>query len=154
MTIVPISSPLPSRERVRGLGLMPRYRRRPAGIVQGQRISSTKLVLAKQMRREMTPEERILWNELRNNRRDGLHFRRQQVISGFIVDFYCDTARLAVELDGAFHDADYDAERDLALARAGVSVMRVQNHELRMDKALVLERIAARAWERIRRPNS
>jgi very-short-patch-repair endonuclease len=127
--------------------------RRPAGIVQGQRISREKLALAKQMRRHMTPEERILWNELRHNRHDGLHFRRQQVISGYIVDFYCDAARLAVELDGAFHDADYDALRDLALARAGVSVMRIQNQEFRMDKASVLKRIAARAWERIRRPN-
>jgi very-short-patch-repair endonuclease len=127
--------------------------RRPAGIVQGQRISREKFALAKQMRHDMTPEERILWKELRHNHRDGLHFRRQQVISGYIVDFYCDAARLAVELDGAFHDADYDAERDLALARAGVSVMRIQNQELRTDGASVLKQIAARAWERIRRPN-
>jgi very-short-patch-repair endonuclease len=135
-------------EILRAAPAMP-LRRHPAGIVQGQRISSTKLALAKQMRREMTPEERILWNELRHNRLDGLHFRRQQIISGFVVDFYCDAARLAVELDGAFHDPEYDWERDLALARAGVSVMRIQNQELRMEKAAVLERIAALARERI-----
>jgi very-short-patch-repair endonuclease len=124
-------------------------RRRPPGIVQGQRIDATKLALAKQLRREMTPEERTLWNELRRNQSDHLHFRRQQVISGFIVDFYCDGARLAIELDGAYHDADDDAERDRALARMGVEVMRVENRQLREDLASVLERIVARARERI-----
>jgi very-short-patch-repair endonuclease len=106
--------------------------------------------LAKQMRHEMTPEERMLWGELRRNRCDGLHFRRQQVISGFIVDFYCDAARLAVELDGAFHDADDDARRDRELARMGVVVMRLENCELRENLASVLARIVARARERIR----
>jgi len=62
-------------------------RRQPAGIVRGQPISAAKLAFAKDMRREMTPEERILWNELRGNRLRNIHFRRQQVISGFIVDF-------------------------------------------------------------------
>jgi len=95
-------------------------RRQPAGIVRGQPISGEKLAFAKDMRREMTPEERVLWNELRQNRLNGIHFRRQQVIAGFIVDFYCDAARLAVELDGAYHDASYDAHRDRALARVGV----------------------------------
>jgi len=94
-------------------------RRQPAGIVQGQRISEGKLLLAKQTRREMTPEERILWNHLRQNQLEGLHFRRQQVIAGFIADFYCDAARLAVELDGAFHEPEYDAQRDRAFAVMG-----------------------------------
>jgi len=125
-------------------------RRSPAGDVQGQRISATKLSLAKEMRREMTSEERILWNHLRQNRCAGLHFRRQQVISSFIADFYCDAARLAVELDGAFRQPDYDAERDRALARAGIRVMRVENCKLRSDLASVLEQITAYARERIR----
>jgi very-short-patch-repair endonuclease len=125
-------------------------RRRPAGIVQGQRVAASKLALAKQMRHAMTPEEGTLWNELRGNRH-GLHFRRQQVIHGFIVDFYCDGARLAVELDGAFHEAAYDAERDRALGRAGVEVMRIENFELREDLASVLDRIGERVRGRIRR---
>ena len=125
-------------------------RRRPAGIVQGQRISATKLSLAKEMRRAMTPEEGILWNQLRQNRSAGLHFRRQQVISGFIADFYCDAARLAVELDGPLHEPEYDAERDDALARAGVVVLRIENRELRQHLASILERITAKAQERIR----
>jgi very-short-patch-repair endonuclease len=133
------------------------FRRSPAGIVQGQRISATKLSLAKEMRREMTSEERIFWNHLRQNRCAGFHFRRQQVISGFIADFYCDAARLAIEIDGAFHQPDYDEERDRAFARAGVRVVRLENCKLRTDLASVLELIAAHARERIRdfesRPN-
>ena len=124
-------------------------RRQSAGIVRGQPISSEKLTFAKNMRREMTPEERALWNELRQNRLNGIHFRRQQVIAGFIVDFYCDAARLAVELDGAYHDAGYDAHRDRALARLGVKVMRVENAELRRDLARVLDHICERVCERI-----
>jgi very-short-patch-repair endonuclease len=58
----------------------------------------------------MTAEERLLWEALRRNTIDGLHFRRQQVIAGFIVDFYCHSAALAIEVDGAFHreTVDYD----------------------------------------------
>jgi very-short-patch-repair endonuclease len=71
------------------------------------------------------------------------------VVSGFIVDFYCDAARLAVELDGAFHDADYDAQRDRELARVGVGVLRIENSELRRDLVSVLDRICERARERM-----
>jgi len=59
--------------------------------------------LATQMRREMTASENLLWQHLRANRLDGLHFRRQQVVDGFMVDFYCHAARLVVEVDGAVH---------------------------------------------------
>ena len=101
------------------------------------------------MRREMTLEERILWNELRGNRLKGIHFRRQQVISGFIVDFYCDAARLAVELDGAHHEAGYDADRDCELERVGVKVMRIENAELRRDLSSVLDQICEGVRRRI-----
>ena len=49
----------------------------------------------------MTPAEKILWNELRANKL-GVHFRRQQVIAGFIVDFYCHKSALVIEVDGIF----------------------------------------------------
>jgi very-short-patch-repair endonuclease len=51
----------------------------------------------------MTPAEKILWQELRVNKL-GVHFRRQQVIAGFIVDFYCHKAALVIEVDGDIHD--------------------------------------------------
>ena len=123
-------------------------RRRPGGIVRGQPVAPEKLAYAKTMRGEMTPEERMFWSRLRRKQCAGLHFRRQQVISGFIVDFYCDAARLAVELDGAFHDAESDAGRDRALASAGVEVIRIENHEARNNLAAAIDRIVCRALQR------
>ena len=64
--------------------------------------------LAEQMRQEMTPSEERLWGRLRANRLNGLAFRRQQVIGGFIADFYCRVARLRVECDGHAHAAQAD----------------------------------------------
>jgi very-short-patch-repair endonuclease len=129
----------------RGWGLGLRMRRQPAGIVRGQSISAAKLALAKDLRREMTPEERMLWAELRGNRLKGIHFRRQQLISGFIADFYCDAARLAVELD----DAYYDAQRDCEFGRLGVRVLRMENARVRENLGSVLEQICKQARERI-----
>jgi len=51
----------------------------------------------------MTPAEELLWEELRANKRGG-HFRRQQIIAGFIVDSYCHKVALVVEVDGDIHD--------------------------------------------------
>jgi very-short-patch-repair endonuclease len=122
--------------------------RRPhAGIVQGQPVSPRKLAFAKQLRREMTTEERMLWDRVRRNRLNGIHFRRQQVIAGYIVDFYCDAARFAIELDGGGHAVDDDAVRDRELSRVGVRVLRIKNRNLREDLELVLERILLEARE-------
>ena len=51
----------------------------------------------------MTPWERKLWFHLRTNRLGGFHFRRQQIIDGVIVDFYCHALRLVEEVDGSGH---------------------------------------------------
>jgi very-short-patch-repair endonuclease len=82
-----------------------------ANIVRGQAVSEGMRDRARQLRRAMTPAEERLWAELRNNRLDGFHFRRQQVIDGYITDFYCHAAALAVETDGSVHDRQpgYDA---------------------------------------------
>ncbi len=97
----------------------------------------------------MTPAERILWQQLRRNQLNGLHFRRQQIISGFIADFYCHTAGLVIELDGGVHQrqADYDAERDKILAGCGLHVMRFRNEEVLRDLKSVLARIRAACEE-------
>ena len=81
----------------------------------------------------MTPEEKILWQHLRANRLKGLHFRRQQIIDGFIVDFYCHAAGLVIEIDGEIHQqqAEYDAERDKILKARKMRVLRIMNSEVR-----------------------
>jgi very-short-patch-repair endonuclease len=114
-------------------------------IVLGQKVEEAKVIRAKELRREMTDEEKTLWCRLRANRMLGLQFRRQQIIDGFIVDFYCHAAGLVVEVNGAVHDEqrEYDAERDQILATRGLQILRVTNTEVTTDLDEVLERIAA-----------
>ena len=84
---------------------------------------------------------------MRTNRLGGLHFRRQHLIDGFIVDFFCHAGGLVVELDGPRHSqrADYDRERDQILARHGLRVLRVSNEDVLQRLPVVLERITAAA---------
>ncbi len=114
-------------------------------IVIGQKVSAAKVARAKELRRRMTPAERVLWSHLRKNQLEGFHFRRQQVIDGFIVDFYCHAAGLVVEVDGEIHQkqAEYDKERDRILAARGLRVLRFQNREVLENLPEVLNRIAA-----------
>jgi very-short-patch-repair endonuclease len=82
-----------------------------AGIVRGQYINPSKLEKAKELRRDMTEAEKVLWEKLRGNQLNGLHFRRQQVIAGYITDFYCHSARLIVEVDGSIHDGQIEEDQ-------------------------------------------
>ncbi len=95
------------------------------------------------MRKEMTPAEKKLWQRLRASRLGGFHFRRQQVIDRFIVDFYCNKAGLVVEVDGGVHEKQiaYDRERDLHLTGLGLTVLRFTNTEITNDLEGVLARI-------------
>jgi very-short-patch-repair endonuclease len=93
-----------------------------------------KIEIARKLRRESTPSEREAWALLRKNQVRGYYFRRQTVVEGFIVDFFCASLRLVIELDGAVHDdsdqAAYDLARDERLRLRGLTVVRVRNHEV------------------------
>jgi very-short-patch-repair endonuclease len=108
-------------------------------ITRGQNVQPDKLSLARRLRSEMTLTERILWTALRRNAVEGFHVRRQQVIKGFIVDFYCDAAKLAIELDGTVPEEQwkYDESRDRAIAGEGVRVLRISNDAMRDLEAVV-----------------
>ena len=114
-------------------------------IVIGQTVAPEKVELAKRLRREMTPAERLLWERVRANRLAGLRFRRQQVIDGFVADFYCHAAALVVELDGPVHEdrAAYDAARDVIFRQRGLTVLRFTNTEVQTDPDGVVARISA-----------
>ncbi|MCF4968427.1 endonuclease domain-containing protein [Nostoc sp. CMAA1605] len=111
-------------------------------IVIGQKINPDKIHRAKELRRQMTPAEKILWEYLRSNCLHGLHFRRQQIIDGFIADFYCHAARLVIEVDGKIHEqqAEYDAEREKVLSARGLHLLRINNEEVvqEIDRVLML----------------
>jgi very-short-patch-repair endonuclease len=141
--------PLPRGEK---LGVRPGGSCVPApNIVRGQRVGEGMAERARALRRKMTPAEQRLWAEVRNDRLDGYHFRRQQVIDGYIVDFYCHAASLIIETDGPVHDAqeEYDAERDDLLMQRGLLVLRVRNEEIIGDLPGVLVRIREICHERV-----
>ena len=100
-------------------------------IVTNQKVTKEKLQRAKELRREMTPAEKIVWEELRAKKL-GVRFRRQQVIQGFIVDFYCHKAALVVEVDGDIHDLqkEEDERREKVLSALGLRIVRFGNDEV------------------------
>ena len=112
-------------------------------IVTGQKVTQAKLQRAKELRRQMTPAERRLWQRLRANRLDGLHFRRQQIIAGFIVDFYCHQADLIIEVDGPIHSDQHaaDEEREAILSSRELRVLRFTNAQVLQDLPSVLDTI-------------
>ena len=112
-------------------------------IITGQLVTAEKRAMAKELRKNMTPPERRLWNELRAKRLDGWHFRRQQIIDGFIVDFFCYKAGLIIEVDGLIHEnqREADAERETALKGRGLRLLRFTNREVMNGLGGVLQRI-------------
>jgi len=119
---------------------------RPGSVITQQYVSEGKRILAQRMRRDMTDAEKLLWHEVRAGKL-GAHFRRQQVIDGFIVDFYCHSKTFSVESDGGVHDrlkqSEYDKERDRILGLRGIRVLRVKNEDIFNNMADVLARIRA-----------
>ncbi|PJK00515.1 DNA methyltransferase [Lysobacteraceae bacterium NML91-0213] len=96
---------------------------------------------ARQLRREMTDAEQLLWFHLRNRALAGMKFRRQCPVGPFVADFLCAEAGLIVEVDGSQHGAGVDAARTRFLARRGYRVLRFWNHDVLVRTTQVLEAI-------------
>ncbi|MCS2169647.1 endonuclease domain-containing protein [Scandinavium sp. TWS1a] len=98
---------------------------------------------ARQLRRELTPQERKLWHLLRSRRFCLYKFRRQHPVEHYILDFACCEARLVIELDGGQHGErqGYDQQRSDFLIQRGWRVLRFWNNELQDNESAVLERI-------------
>jgi very-short-patch-repair endonuclease len=99
---------------------------------------------ARQLRRDMTDAERLLWKHLRAHRFAGTKFRRQEPIGPYIVDFVSHGPRLIIELDGGQHStqAAYDEERTRWLNSRGYRVIRFWNNQVLTETEPVLESIA------------
>lgn len=96
----------------------------------------------RQLRREMTDAERLLWRNLRAHRLLGEKFRRQHPLGRYVVDFVHLGARLIIEADGGQHNGDpQDVERDAWLREQGYRVLRFWNSEIFENTVGVLERI-------------
>ena len=120
-------------------------------IIPGQYVSDDKRQFARQLRRDMTPQEAAVWEAVRHRRLGGFKFRRQQVIDGFIADFYCDQAGVALELDGADHknQTEYDTHRDRVIASRGLIVIRIRNDRIDNEFSAALAEVLAVCQERM-----
>ena len=98
---------------------------------------------ARQLRREMTDAEQLMWFHLRNRSMLDAKFRRQCPVGPFVADFVCAEARLIIEIDGSQHGSDVDAARTRFLERRGYRVLRFWNHDVLVRTAQVLEVIVA-----------
>ena len=90
------------------------------------------------MRHNATDAENLMWQLLRAKRFMNLKFRRQHVITPYIVDVYCYELGLVIELDGSQHGT-YDIERTKFLEALGLKVVRYWNHDVLSRTDVVLE---------------
>jgi len=116
-------------------------------IITGQKVSPNKKARSRELRKNMTPAEKELWQYLRAKRFNNLKFRRQQVIEGFIADFYCHSLGLIIEVDGEIHDKqqEYDRHRENIFINQDLHVIRFTNEEVINDIEAVLKAIADKA---------
>ena len=108
------------------------YSRRVVESLQNHGASKNIKAKAKELRKDMTESERILWNYLRRNQQNGMYFRRQHPYGIYILDYYCFEANLAVEVDGKIHldQKEYDLERTKYLESSGLNVLRIKNEDI------------------------
>ena len=101
------------------------------------------LKTARRLRRSMTEAERILWSRLRDRGLAGYKFRRQHPLGSYVLDSYCESHKLVVEIDGGQHAAmaECDAARTAWLTAHGCRVIRFWNNEVAENLPGVLEAI-------------
>ena len=101
---------------------------------------------ARELRSRTTEAGQKLWALLRDRKLKGKKFRRQHAIANYVVDFYCNECKLAVELDGNFHTEaeakEYDKSRTALLNELGNTVLRFWNEDVIKDSSKVLQKIS------------
>ena len=99
----------------------------------------------KELRNGSTPEEILLWQKLKNSGL-GVKFRRQHSIGGYIVDFYCPSRKLVIEIDGSQHNKkdakEYDEIRTNFLKGLDIKVLRFTNLEVSTQTSSVISKIS------------
>lgn len=100
---------------------------------------------ARELRQNMTEAEEQLWIQLRGRRFKGYKFRRQHPADRFVLDFYCHSAKLCIEVDGGIHNdpdiSERDRNRTYELEQLGITVKRISNSEIEADIERVLIKI-------------
>lgn len=115
-----------------------------SGLIRRQYLTDGKLHQARELRKRMTSAEKILWQYLRKNQL-GFKFRRQQIVEGFIVDFFCEKAMLTIEIDGLIHQTKgqrkIDELRRKVFEAKGLKEIRFKNEEIEENIDLVISEI-------------
>lgn len=118
----------------------------------GNWTMNEKRAFAKTLRENPTAAEATLWEYLRKEQL-GYRFWRQQLLQGYVVDFYCPRASLVVEVDGSVHElpqqACMDESREKALGKIGVGIVRFGNEEVLTSPQLILRKIRHECEARI-----
>ena len=100
---------------------------------------------ARQLRKKETWAEKLMWRWLRDRRFSGYKFRRQHPVGDYVLDFFCEEARLSVELDGSQHgfpdQCKHDTDREAFLKSRGIKTLRFWNSHLRRDAQSIRDRI-------------
>ena len=100
---------------------------------------------ARQLRRKETWAEKLMWRWLRDRRFSGYKFRRQHPVGDYSLDFFCEEARLNIELDGSQHgfsdQRQHDQEREKFLIHLGIKTLRFWNSRMRREERSVREMI-------------
>lgn len=115
------------------------------------------MAISRQLRRNETHTELLLWAVLRRRQLEGKKFRRQARISHYVVDFYCAEERLVVEVDGEIHKHQFreDAARAVILEELGLRILRVTAQQVEADlsqvTALIAEAFVAHAPSPLKR---
>jgi len=107
------------------------------------RVKKEKVYFARDLRRNQTNSELIMWKILRNRKFTGLKFRRQYLIDGYIIDFYCSKLKLAIEIDGLIHlkKIKEDKLRQKDLEDKGIKFIRFTNKDIEFDLDNVLGKL-------------
>ena len=113
----------------------------------------TRKEVRKELRKNETPEEKILWEKLRDNQ-TSFKWRRQVSIGPYIADFYCRSKLLIIELDGSQHieNKKYDEERNKYFENLGIRTIRFWNSEINKNLKEVLEKINSELQKELGNP--
>ena len=118
--------------------------------------NNSQLENARRLRREMTPHERKLWYLFL--RKYPVKIYKQRIIGRFIVEFYCASAGLVIEVDGSQHyepqEIAYDVERSAFLSTLGLDVLRFSNRDIDRDFRGVCTQIDMTIQKRLHNPLS
>lgn len=120
-----------------------RYTKEKASAMTKIYNKTEKKVQRRELRKNQTKEELILWAQVKARRFHGLKFRRQYSIGNYVSDFYCPELRLVVEIDGGQHyekeNAEYDLQRTKYFKGLGMRVKRYTNVDVKNNLEGVME---------------